>query len=117
MTMSFLPEFKIVPTKEGGYRASYRLFEGKPFRLIPGEAKSTAGQALNAAKAYVREKLNPPIRTERPKMEPAPEDALGLAKWRERQLALLAEAQEKALGGVITRGGKLVAVERKGAKA
>lgn len=43
MSASFLPEFKVVPVP-GGYRGSYRLFEDKPFRLIPdAEHHPTAG--------------------------------------------------------------------------
>lgn len=110
MNGDFLPEFKLVPAKSGGYLCSYRLFDGKPFRLIPGEAKETAGQALNAAKAYVREKLNPPIRTEQaPEPEP---DALNVTGWHVDRAARAAEAQERTLGGVISRG-KLVVVERR----
>jgi hypothetical protein len=80
MTDGFLPEFKLMPAKGGGYRCTYRLFDGKPFVLIPGEAKSTAAQALNAAKAYVRAKLNPPIRR-----EIAVKDVLGIAQWHEQR--------------------------------
>ncbi|TPM53258.1 hypothetical protein FJ959_22270 [Mesorhizobium sp. B2-2-4] len=107
MTGDFLPEFKLMPAKGGGYRCTYRLFEGKPFVLIPGEAKETAGQALNAAKAYVRAKLNPPIRC-----EAAVKDALGVAQWHEQRAAHQAEQQEQALGAIIIRG-RQVKVERK----
>ena len=62
MTGDFLPEFKILPAKGGGYLARYRLIEGKPFVIIPGGARESATKALNAAKEYVRAKLNPPIR-------------------------------------------------------
>jgi hypothetical protein len=109
VTGDFLPEFKILPAKGGGYLASYRLFEGKPFRLIPGEVKETASQALTAAKDYVRSKLNPPIRCE--KAEPSA-DTLGVADWHEQRAARQAEQQEQALGGVIVKG-RTVVVERR----
>lgn len=111
MTGDFLPEFKIVPAKGGGYLISYRLFEGKPFKLIPGEVKKTATQALTAGKAYVRNLLNPPIRAEQ---APA-HDALDVAGWHEARAARQAEQQEAALGGIIVKG-KQVTVERRRAK-
>lgn len=107
MTDSFLPEFKLMPAKGGGYRCTYRLFEGKPFVLIPGEIKTTAGQALNAAKAYVRLKLNPPIRA-----EVAARDVLGLKQWHEERAARQAEQQEQALGAIIIKG-RQIKVERR----
>ncbi|TPN44439.1 hypothetical protein FJ981_27985 [Mesorhizobium sp. B1-1-4] len=107
MTGDFLPEFKIVPAKGGGYLASYRLFDGVPFKLIPGDVKATAGQALNAAKDYVRQKLNPPIRR-----EIAAKDVLGVQQWHEARAARQAEQQEQALGAIIVKG-KQVKVERR----
>lgn len=109
MTGDFLPEFKIVPAKGGGYRASYRLFDGVPFKLIPGEIKETAGQALNAAKAYVRAKLNPPIRTEQ---APVAADPFGIAAWQEERAGKGAELQEATLGAVIIKG-RAITVERR----
>lgn len=108
MTDGFLPEFKIMPAKGGGYLALYRLFEGKPFVIIPGGARESATKALNAAKEYVRAKLNPPIRCE--KAEPTA--ALGVADWHEQRAARQAEQQEQALGGVIVKG-RTVVVERR----
>ncbi|RWF44277.1 MAG: hypothetical protein EOS65_02560 [Mesorhizobium sp.] len=107
MTGDFLPEFKIVPAKGGGYLGSYRLFDGKPFKLIPGEAKGTASQALNAAKDYVRAKLNPPIRAEQADSDP---DIIG--DWYTQRAARQAEQQEAALGAIIVKG-KAVRVERR----
>jgi hypothetical protein len=107
MTDGFLPEFKLMPAKGGGYRCTYRLFDGKPFVLIPGEAKDTAAQALNAAKAYVRAKLNPPIRR-----EIAVKDLLGVAEWHEQRAARQAEQQEQALGAIIIKG-RQIKVERR----
>jgi hypothetical protein len=108
VTDGFLPEFKLMPAKGGGYRCTYRLFDGKPFVLIPGEAKTTAAQALNAAKAYVRAKLNPPIRR-----EIAAKDVLGIAQWHEQRAARQAEQQEQALGAIIIKG-RQIKVERRG---
>jgi hypothetical protein len=107
VTGDFLPEFKIVPAKGGGYLASYRLFDGVPFKLIPGGIKDTAGQALNAAKAYVRVRLNPPIRCEVTEAK----DVLGIAQWHEERAARQAEQQEQALGAIIIKG-RQVKVER-----
>ena len=109
MTDGFLPEFKILPAKGGGYLASYRLFEGKPFVIIPGGARESATKALNAAKEYVCAKLNPPIRCE--KAEPTA-DALGVADWHEQRAARQAEQQEQALGAIIVKG-RTVVVERR----
>ncbi|TPM37038.1 hypothetical protein [Mesorhizobium sp. B2-3-2] len=107
MTASFLPEFNAVPVR-GGYRGSYRLFDSQPFRFIPGcEPFTTAGQALQAAKDYVRERLNPPIRGEVTEAR----DVLGIAQWHEQRAARQAEQQEQALGAIIVKG-KQVKVER-----
>ncbi|MER8532097.1 hypothetical protein NKH61_05275 [Mesorhizobium sp. M1005] len=112
MSASFLPEFKVVPVS-GGYRGSYRLFEDKPFRLIPGaENHPTAGQALNAAKAYVRERLNPPIRGEITEAR----DVLGLTQWHAERAAREAARQEEVLGGVIVKS-RTVLIERKKVRA
>ncbi|TIN80723.1 hypothetical protein [Mesorhizobium sp.] len=112
MTASFLPEFKVVPVP-GGYRGSYRLFEDKPFRLIPGaEQHPTAGQALNAAKAYVRERLNPPIRGEITEAR----DVLGLHQWHAERAAREAARQEEVLGGVIVKS-RTVVIERRKVRA
>jgi hypothetical protein len=107
MSADFLPEFRTVPMPGGGYRGCYRLFVGKPFRLIPGEAKETAGQALTAAREYVRAKLNPPIRS-----EIAVKDVLGVQQWHEERAARQAEQQEQALGAIIVKG-RQIKVERK----
>lgn len=109
MTGDFLPEFKIMPAKGGGYRCTYRLFDGKPFILIPGEPKPTAGQALNAGKTYVRRKLNPPIRVQQ---APEDNDPFGVAAWHEERAGKGAELQEAALGAVLVRG-KAVRIERR----
>lgn len=112
MSASFLPEFKVVPVP-GGYRGSYRLFEDKPFRLIPGaENHPTAGQALNAAKAYVRERLNPPIRGEITEAR----HVLGLHQWHEERAAREAARQEEVLGGVIVKS-RTVLIERRKVRA
>jgi hypothetical protein len=107
MTDGFLPEFKIMPAKGGGYLAMYRLFEGKPFVIIPGGSWESATKALKAGKEYVRAKLNPPIRAEK-----AEADTLGRAQWHEQRAARQAEQQEQALGGVIVKG-RTVVVERR----
>lgn len=108
MTGDFLPEFNAVPVR-GGYRGSYRLFDSQPFRFIPGcEPFMTAGQALNAAKDYVRERLNPPIRCEVTEAK----DVLGLAEWHEQRAAREAAQQEQALGAIVVRG-RQVKIERR----
>ncbi len=108
MTGCFLPEFNAVPVR-GGYRGSYRLFDSQPFRFIPGcEPYPTAGRALEAAKEYVRARLNPPIRAEITEAK----DVLGLASWHLEKAAQRAAEQEQALGAVIVRG-RQVKVERR----
>lgn len=112
MNGDFLPEFKTMPAKAGGYRGMYRLFDGKPFRLIPGLPSDTAGQALAAAKEYVCAKLNPPIRAE----QAEPCDILGIAAWHEEKAAQRAAEQEQALGAIIVKG-RQVKVERRRERA
>ncbi|TPK14151.1 hypothetical protein [Mesorhizobium sp. B2-5-11] len=108
MTTSFLPEYNAVPVR-GGYRGSYRLFDSQPFRFIPGcEPYPTAGQALTAAKEYVRLRLNPPIRGEVTEAK----DVLGLAAWHVEKAAQRAAEQEQALGAIIVKG-RQVKVERR----
>ena len=107
MTGGFLPEFKVMPAKGGGYLALYRLFEGKPFVIIPGGSWESATKALNAGKEYVRAKLNPPIRAEK-----AEADTLGRSQWHEERAARQAEQQEQALGGIISRG-RMIKIERR----
>lgn len=109
MSADFLPEFRTVPMPGGGYRGCYRLFVGKPFRLIPGEANETAGQALTAAREYVRAKLNPPIRAEQ---APVDADPFGIAAWQEERAGKGAELQEATLGAVIIKG-RAITVERR----
>jgi hypothetical protein len=113
MSDDFLPEFKVMQAKCGGYRGMYRLFCGKEFKLIPGAAKATASQAMSDVKEYVRLKLNPPIRAEKKAPEP---DTLGRAQWHEQRAAVEAERQERVLGAVIIRG-KPVAIERRRVRA
>jgi hypothetical protein len=103
----FLPEYHYLPVL-GGYRASYRLFADRPFRLIPGAEKfATASQAITAAKDYVRARLNPPIRGE--VTEPC--DVLDVRAWHEQKAAQRAAEQEQALGAIIIKG-RAVKVER-----
>jgi hypothetical protein len=104
----FLPEYHYLPVP-GGYRASYRLFAGSPFRLIPGAEKfASAGQAITAAKEYVRARLNPPIRGEVTEAR----DVLGLQQWHEEKAAQRAAEQEQALGAIVING-RAVKVERR----
>ncbi|MCA0032729.1 hypothetical protein [Mesorhizobium sp. B263B2A] len=108
MSSDFLPEYTAVPVR-GGYRGSYRLFCGQPFRFIPGcEPYPTAGRALEAAKEYVRIRLNPPIRSEITEAK----DVLGLASWHLEKAAQRAAEQEQALGAIVIRG-RSVKIERK----
>lgn len=107
MTDGFLPEFKIMPAKGGGYLALYRLFEGKPFVIIPGGSWDSATKALRAGKDYVRAKLNPPIRAEKLTC-----DTLGRAQWHVERAARAAEQQEQTLGGIISRR-RLIKIERR----
>ena len=107
MTDGFLPEFKVMPAKGGGYLAMYRLFEGKPFVIIPGGSWDSATKALKAGKEYVRAKLNPPIRAEK-----AEADTLGRTQWHVERAARAAEQQEQALGGIIVKG-RAVKIERR----
>lgn len=112
MTASFLPEFNAVPVR-GGYRGSYRLFDSQPFRFIPGcEPYPTAGRALEAAKDYVRERLNPPIRGEVTEAR----DVLGIQQWHEQRAARAAAEQEQALGAIVVKG-RQVKVERRRERA
>lgn len=108
----FLPEYHYLPVA-GGYMASYKLFAGHPFRLIPGGKKfESAGQAISAAKEYVRARLNPPIRGEITEAR----DVLGIAAWHEQKAAQRAAEQEQALGAIVVRS-KTVIVERRKARA
>lgn len=112
MTGDFLPDYWFLPVP-GGYRASYRLFADHPFRLIPGAEKfATAGQAIEAAKAYVRERLNPKIRGEVTEAR----DVLGLTQWHVDRAAREAQSQEAVLGGVIVKS-RTVKIERRKVKA
>ena len=61
----FLPDYHYLPVRDG-YVATYKLFADKPFRMIPGkETFATAYQAIEAAKAYVRQRINSKITSER----------------------------------------------------
>lgn len=105
----FLPEYHYLPVA-GGYRPAYRLFAGKPFRLVPDSLPlPTVSQAIAAAKEYVKGKLNPEIRCEK-----AAEgvDPLGVAEWHEQRAARAAHDQEAALGAVIVKG-RQVKIERR----
>jgi hypothetical protein len=86
------------------------LFSDRPFRLIPGAEKfASAGQAITAAKDYVRARLNPPIRGE--VTEPC--DVLGLAHWHEQKAAQRAAEQEQALGAIVVKGRAIIVERRK----
>lgn len=112
MSPDFLPDYGSMPYR-GGYRATYKLFAERPFRLIPGaEIFATAGQAEKAAKEYVRVRLNPPIRAEITEAK----DVLGLASWHIEKAAQRAAEQEQALGAIVVRS-KTVIVERRKARA
>lgn len=110
MTRTWLPKGWYMPWR-GQYFATYRWHMEDSFAQVPGKkAYATAGQAINAADEYLAAAMSKHIRTEQAS-SPEP-DTLGVEDWHIDRAARAAEAQEKALGGVITRGGKLVAVER-----
>lgn len=107
--MDFLPEYTFSP-KGGSYLPAYRLFAGQKLRLVPGvEPQPSVVEAVKVAKEYVRARLNPPIRSE----QIADPIADEVAAWRLKQAQERAAEQEAALGAVIVRGGRQVAVERR----
>lgn len=106
----FLPEYTFVPIG-GGYRPAYRLFVGKPLVMVPGaEPLPTATQAVNAAKEYVREKLNPPIRAEQVEVV---QDVLGVDAWHRERAGQAARDQQEAFGSIFKRGREIKVERRK----
>lgn len=106
---TFLPKGSYMPWR-GQYRPTFRFYQESPWTLVPmGGSFDTASQAISVAEAYMASKLNPPLRCE---TAPPDADPLGLAKWHEQRAAQLAETQEAALGGIISRG-KVIRIERR----
>lgn len=110
----FLPDYSSMSTASG-YRPMYRLFVGANWHVIPQSKVPgyfpTSGQAIEAAKEYVRARLNPVIRSEVAEVI----DVLGVEEWRRERAAQAAGNQEAVLGAVIVRG-KTVKVERRRAR-
>lgn len=108
---TFLPKASYMPWR-GEYRPTYRWYRESNWTLVPGgKSYPSAAQAIAAADEFLAKGLNPPIRTEQaPEPEP---DALNTSGWHVDRAAREAERQERMLGGVIARGGKLVMVERR----
>lgn len=108
----FLPDYSSMSTASG-YRPMYRLFVGANWHVIPQSKVPgyfpTAWQAIEAAKEYVRARLNPVIRSEKAE---AIVDCLGVDAWRRERAAQAAGDQEAVLGALIVRG-KAVKVERR----
>lgn len=105
----FLPEYTYLPIG-ALYRPAYRLFVGQPLHLVPSvEPCVTVSAAINAAKDYVREKLNPPIRVEHAEMVA---DVLGVDAWHQERAERRARDQEQVLGAIVIKG-RQVKVERR----
>jgi len=106
----FLPDYRAVPTSKG-WRPSVCRFVGEREKLVPYEGGpryfATKDEAVEAAKEYMRQSLNPPIRAEK-----AEADTLGRAQWHIERAARAAEQQEQALGGIISRR-RLIKIERR----
>lgn len=109
MKGDFLPEYTMVPAG-ALYRPAYRLFVGQPLHLVPGvEPCVSVSAAVNAAKAYVREKLNPPIRVQHADIVT---DVLGVDAWHQERAEQRARDQEQVLGAIVVKG-RQVKVERR----
>lgn len=107
--MDFLPEYTFSP-KGGSYLPAYRLFAGQKLRLVPGvEPQASVVDAVKVAKEYVRARLNTPIRSEQIAGPVSDE----VAAWHLRKAEQRAAEQEAALGAIIVKGGRQVAVERR----
>lgn len=118
MPRTFFPKAHYMPL-DGGYRALFRWYEESPWTMVPKCAPlPTVTAALNAAEAYMRSHLNPPLQA----MEAPPDaDVLGIGEWRvQREQEAMAE-RERVFGSTTLhlRGGRTVAVEtrRKRARA
>jgi hypothetical protein len=95
MTSDFLPEFHYVPW-DGGYIGTYKLYEDKPFKQIPGRVVyPTSGQARAAAKAFVAAGINTKIEAER--FEQARELS-EIEEWRQRKAAEAIAERERVFG-------------------
>jgi hypothetical protein len=95
MTADFMPEYYYVPWA-GGYIGTYRLYDDKPFKQIPGRViYPTSGQATAAAKAYVAAGLNPKIEAERIEQE---REISEIDAWRHKKAAEAIAERERAFG-------------------
>lgn len=103
MIGDFLPEYKAVPTPRG-YRPSYRLFVGEREKLVPyregPQHFPTATAAIDAAKEYVRAKLNPTIRAEQAEVVA---DVLGVDAWHRERAGQAARDQQEAFGTIFVK--------------
>jgi hypothetical protein len=112
----FLPDYSSMSTA-CGYRPMYKLFVGANWRVVPQSKVPgffpTASQAINAAKEYVRARINPTIRAEQTSVIA---DALGVAEWRQERAGRAARDQEGVLGAIVVKGRQVV-VERRRARA
>lgn len=105
----FLPDYTYLPIGSL-YRPAYRLFVGQPLHLVPNvEPCTTASAAVKAAKAYVRERLNPPIRAQHAEIV---SDVLGVDAWHQERAEQRARDQEQVLGAILVKG-RQVKVERR----
>jgi hypothetical protein len=110
MTRTWFPEAHYMPDM-GQYRPMYRWYRENPWRLVPGEARyPTAGRAIAAAKDWLASRLNSHPGEGAP--EPANDDPLGVAAWREERAGRAAQDQQQALGAIIVKG-KQVQVEKR----
>lgn len=113
MSAQFLPEYSFVPVP-GGYKPAYRLFVDKPLHIVPGSvAVASTVQATALAKEYVRERLNPPIRSE---VMVDIQDELGVDQWRREKAQQAIEEQQSVLGAIIIKG-RQIEVETKRRRA
>lgn len=106
----FLPEYTFLPIDDR-YRPAYRLFVGSTLHMVPGvEPQDSATKAVAVAKAYVRAKLNPPIRSEQFEAET---DVLGLDEWRLKKAGQAAEEAQATLGSIVVRGREIKVEKRR----
>lgn len=109
---TWFPEAHYMPDM-GQYRPTYRWHLEDRWTLVPGRMLyPTAGQAIDAGKAYLIA-AQKPIRAERCE---AAADPLGVSDWQQERAGRAALEQEQALGAIIVRG-KQIKVERPGKRA
>lgn len=99
-----------------GYLAMYRFYDESPWTIVPGrESHPSVAAALKAAESYMRERMNPQIRTEHAEPDPIEDE---VSAWRRRKEEEAQEERAAVFGTtgpaiIFAKGGRQVQVERR----